>query len=274
MTDTPEAPRSSLPETSSDGLRVEIRDRVAYATIDRPDRLNALSRGLSAALIDAFDRFHRDPDIWAVVLSGSGERAFCAGGDLKEMRGEDLDGGFPDQPMRGALRNVYEAVYECGVPTIAAINGWAMGAGCELALACDLRLMADHAQLGMPEAKRGTGGNFGAQVLMRTLPSAIAYELLYLAEPVDAATAARWGLVNRVVPLAELEPTAAELAGRIVSLAPLTQQRYKAATQRGRDLPLAAALRLDVSPNPYLSEDRREGVAAFVEKRAPRWQAR
>ena len=252
------------------GLVVEVRDRVAYATIDRADRMNALSAALRAALVDAFDAFHRDPDVWAVVLTATGERAFCAGFDLKEV---DAD-AVPYEPMRGTLRDVSEAVYECGVPTIAAVNGWALGGGMELALACDLRVLASHAQLGMPEVKRGMGGNFGAQVLARTLPSAVAYELLYLGEPIDADTALRLGLANRVVDASELAATTEELARRIVALAPLTQQRYKAAIQRGRDLPLAAALRLDVRPDPYRSEDRREGVAAFVEGRTPRWQGR
>ena len=260
-------------DTDKGTLHVTVEDRIAFATIDRPQSLNALSNSLSDQLTTAFDRFHRDPDIWAVVLTGAGDRAFCAGGDLKEMHQRDLDGELPDEPMRGPQRNVYEAVYECGVPTIAAINGWAMGAGCEVALACDLRIMAEHASIGMPEARVGTGGNFGSQVLMRTLPSAIAYRMLYLAEPLEAAAALRWGLVNETVPTDELLATSTQMARRIVALAPLTQQRYKAATQRGRDLPMTAAVRLDVSPNPYRSDDRREGVAAFVEKRDPVWRA-
>lgn len=251
------------------GLIVEVRDHVGYATIDRPDRANSLSAALQSAIVETFDRFHRDPDIWAAVLAATGDRMFCAGNDLKD--GDLQDGPLPFEPMRGLHRNVMEAVLECGVPTIAAINGWAVGGGLELALACDLRVVASHARLSMPEAKRGMGGNFGAQMLIRTLPSAIAYEMLYLAEPIDAETALRWGLVNRVVDGGELMSATEALVRDIVKLAPLSQQRYKAATQRGRDLPLAAALRLDVRPNPYVSEDRREGRAAFLEGREPEW---
>jgi len=262
----------SIESMRAEGLIVEVRDRVGYATIDRPERMNALSEGLQAALVAAFDRFHRDPDVWAAVLGATGDRAFCAGNDLKEDA--TATGPFPFEPMRGMHRNVMEAVLECGVPTVAAVNGWALGGGLELALACDLRIVARHAKLGMPEVRRGMGGNFGAQLLMRTLPSAVAYEMLYLGEPMDAEVALRWGLVNRVVDAAELAAATEALVRGLVALAPVTQQRYKAATQRGRDLPLAAALRLDVRPSPFLSADRREGIDAFVEGRPPRWQGR
>jgi enoyl-CoA hydratase len=165
-------------------------------------------------------------------------------------------------------------VLDFGKPVIAAINGWAMGGGCELALACDLRLAAETAHLGLPESKRGMGATFGAQLLPRLVPAAIAYEMLYTGEAVTAQQAERWGLVNRCVPSEELLEQASALARVLVERAPLTLRRYRAVIRQGRDLPLAAALRLDSGPDPYSSADRVEGVAAFVENRPPVWQAR
>jgi enoyl-CoA hydratase len=259
---------------TDNGLIVDVRDRVAYATLDRPDRLNALSRGLQADLVDAFDDFSTDPAVWAVLLSASGDRAFSAGIDLKEMGAQDARGRGPVQPMAGARRNFFEVILECAKPTVAALFGFAMGGGCELALACDVRIAADDLRIGMPEAKRGMGANFGSQVLPRLIPTGIAYELLYTGEPIDADAARHWGLVNRVVPRARLADEAEAFVRAVVANAPLTTQRYKAMIGKGRELPLAAALRLDVGPNPYKSEDRKEGVAAFNEKRPPNWQAR
>lgn len=265
------------------GLIVEVRDRVAYATLDRPERLNALSVALTNDLVDAFDAFSSDPDIWAVLLSATGERGFCAGADLKDMGRADADraerGGGGGRrpgavPMTGSRRNFFEVVLECAKPTVAAMFGWAMGGGCELGLACDIRIAADDLRIGMPETKRGLGANFGSVLLPRLVPVGVAYQLLYTGEPIDAAEALHWGLVQQVVPRAELAERAEQLVRRIVANAPLTNQRYKAMIGKGRDLPVAAALRLNAGPNPYLSEDRKEGVAAFLEKRSPDWQAR
>jgi enoyl-CoA hydratase len=282
------------------GLIVEVRDRVGYATLDRPERLNALSVGLTNDLVDAFDAFSTDPDIWAVVLTGSGERAFSAGADLKEMgqnvtgRGDARStgagegpagarsGGEPTRrnrraggvPMTGARRNFFEVILECAKPTVAAMFGWAMGGGCELGLACDIRIAADDLRIGMPESKRGLGANFGSVVLPRVVPLGLAYQMLYTGEPLTADEALRWGLVQSVVPRSELTDRTEALVRSIVANAPLTNQRYKAMITKGRDLPVSAALRLNVGPNPYLSEDRKEGVAAFLERRTPNWQAR
>jgi enoyl-CoA hydratase len=259
---------------TANGLRIDVVDRVALVVLDRPERLNALSAGLQADIISAFDRFEEDDDVWAVLLTGAGDRAFSAGVDLKEINAGDGESRPPTLPMRGTGRNVFETVLECGKPVVAALNGVAVGGGCELALACDVRFAAEGVRLGLPEAKRGMGANFGCQVLPRLVPRGIAYEMLYGGEFLTAEEAQRWGLVNRVVPRGRLLDESMAFCRQIVANAPLTVRRYKAMIGKGADLPLAAALRLNVGPNPYRSEDRAEGVAAFLEKRPPVWRAR
>lgn len=257
----------------SDGLVVERREHVAYLTIDRPERRNALSMALTRELLEVLADLTEEDDVWAVTVTGAGDSAFCAGTDLKELDDRARESGRgPIQPMRGTDRNLFEALLELGKPTVAAINGPALGAGFELALACDVRIAADHVRLGLPEVKRGMGANFGSVVLPRLLPRAVAMEMLYTGEPMSAAEAARWGLVNRVVAATELAAEAERTVRAIVANAPLTLRRYKQMATKSWGLPLHSALRLDVGPNVYRSRDREEGVRAFVEKRTPRWR--
>lgn len=258
----------------TEGLKVEVRDRVGYVTLDRPERRNALGSAEMAALVEAFVRFDADDDVWAAVITGTGDKAFSAGRDLKELAGRDSDGAPPPSPMRQPMRNPFEVVLECRKPTVAALNGAAMGGGLELALACDIRLAADTATFAMPESLRGMGANFGSVMLPRLVPVGIAYDMLYTGRTVSAEEAARWGFVNRVVPAAELAGAAEEYVRMLLDRAPLTIRRYKQVIQSSLHQAPAAALRLDVRPDPYSSEDRVEGVRAFAEKRTPRWRAR
>lgn len=255
-------------------LGFEVREHVAYLTLNRPERRNALSTTLIAALLDAFERVSDDEDVWTVVLTGAGDRAFCAGGDLKEFDELAAAGRQIPVPMRGTQRNVYEALLEVPKPTVAVLNGAAVAGGFELALAADVRIAAAHAVVGMPEAKIGMGANFATVVLPRMVPRAIAFELLYTGRYIDAARALELGLVNRVVPGERLAAAAESFVREIAGNAPLTLRRYKEMLTKGWELPVAAALRLNAGPNPYTSADRAEGIRAFLEKRPPVWRGR
>ena len=253
------------------GLIVETHGHVRVLTLDRPERRNALATPLQADLIEVLLTCAEDGDVRAIVLTGNGP-AFCAGFDLKEMREGDQRGERFRPPMDRPTRSLFEVVSETPVPIVAALNGAAVAGGFELALACDLRVAARGIKLGLPEATIGMGANFGSVVLPKRIPMGIAMEMLLTGEYVSSEDAERWGLVNRISD--DVLPTALQLAERIAANAPISVRRMKETAVKGLELPLWQALRLDVGPNPYLSDDRKEGIAAYLEKRPPRWSGR
>jgi enoyl-CoA hydratase len=250
-------------------LLTEDRDHVRCLTINRPERANSITVDMAHRLIAAVAEAESDPDVRLLMITAAGDRVFCAGADLKEMTREaDLR-----KPYRPLLPDLYAALLAMEKPTLAALNGTAAGGGLELALACDLRLAAAGARIGLPEIKQGICPTFGTVALARAVPVSVALEMLFLGDLVDVEEAARWGLL-KVVPAAELRDAAWQLAVKVAAGAPLVVRKIKLLARDGAHLPLAEAMRLQVGPDIYTSEDRLEGLRAWREKRPPVWRGR
>lgn len=260
---------TSGPHTSAHfRLNLTLDGPIATITLDRPDKLHALDPAMLAALDAHLAAIDHDPDLRAVILTATGDRAFCVGADVNAWAAlEPLD------MWRSWVRDghrVFERLATLRQPTIAALNGFAFGGGLELALACDLRIAADHAALAMPETKIGTlPGWAGTRRLPALVGPARAKQLIFTGARLPAADAERWGLVNEVVPLDQLLPRAHALAAEITANAPVAVQLAKQAIDGGATTLEAVAGALAATTG-----DGREGIAAFKEKRAPRFTGR
>jgi enoyl-CoA hydratase len=252
-------------------VRTQERDGIATIFVHRPEKLNALTEEVIDALRAAFERCRDEASIRAAILTGAGDRAFIAGADLGELARLDPAGARRNALKGQALTLLIESL---GKPVVAAINGFALGGGCEIALACTFRIAAEGARLGQPEVKLGIiCGYGGSQRLPRLVGRGLALEMLLTGEPVDAAQALRVGLVHRVVPRERLLDESRALLAKVLAAGPLAVRATLEAVRRGMDLPLEEALRVeaDLFARCFETRDMREGVSAFLEKRPPRF---
>jgi len=252
----------------------EVTEGVATVTLNRPQVLHALNSQVFDELELVFTRLSRDAAVRAILITGSGDRAFAAGADINELA--VLDGaGAEQKALRGQA--VFQLIESCGKPVIALINGFALGGGCELALACHLRIASEKARLGQPEVKLGLlPGYGGTQRLLRLVGPSTALKLILTGTMIDAAEALRLGLVDEVVAAERLVARGEELAHAIAAQAPLAVAACLDAVRWGADQPLATALRFEAELFGRLSstEDKAEGTKAFLEKRPPVWSGR
>ncbi len=257
-------------------IRYEKQDRIAYVTINRPERLNALHPPANAEMRDAFADFRDDTDVWVAIVTGTGDRAFSTGNDLKYHALHARTGEpFPQwdvHPFGGITSS-----FTCWKPIIAAVNGYALGGGLELALACDIIVAADHARLGLPEPRVGVVASAGgAHRLPRHQPHKIAMGMLLTGNQITAQEAHHWGLVNEVVALNELMPAAERWAWEVLGCAPLSTRAAKQMATLGLELPLNDAMDRSYTEyeNALASQDFVNGPKAFAVKRTPEWEGR
>jgi len=252
---------------SYQNILTETRGAVGLVTLNRPKALNALNSALMAELREALDGFEADEAIGAIVVTGS-EKAFAAGADIKEMK----DRGFVDVYLSDFITRDWERLAQCRKPTIAAVAGYALGGGCEVAMMCDIIIAADNSRFGQPEIALGTlPGAGGTQRLTRAIGKAKAMEMVLTGRMMDAAEAERSGLVARVVPAAELIGEAMKLAEKIAGLSRPAVMLAKEAVNRAFEMGLAEGLRVErrLFHASFATADQKEGMAAFAEKRAP-----
>lgn len=251
---------------------LEIQDHVATITLNRPDAMNAINADLSAGLMDALRRVRSDDAIRVAVLTGNG-RAFCAGADLRSGNGPGASSG-PGQLFATDEREGF-ATFDPKKPIIAAVNGYCLGGGFEIALMCDLRIASTEARFGLPEITLGFFPLAGAPMrLPRAIPQAFANELLFLGERIDAETALRFGILSRVVPPDQLTATAQAMAAKIAGYAPIAVRGLKEIVSGQADLTLPQAMRLGAALRWVVGQtaDAKEGPRAFAEKRPPQFK--
>lgn len=255
-------------------IDLSVEGHVAVITINRPERLNAMDaehyHGLSQAWIQVRD----DPGLRVAVVTGGGDRAFTVGADIKGFLTREREWADMWMTQRDQILN---RGIELWKPVVAAVNGYCLGGGVTLLLATDIRIASDTATFGLSEVKRGIiAGNGGTQRILSQLPYPIAMEMLLTGEPIPAAAAAQWGLVNKVVPREQLMTVAMDYARRLAGLAPLALQAAKELAIRSRDVDLATGLRMESLVSELLRQtaDAKEGARAFAQKRPPQFEGR
>ncbi|HEV8522911.1 MAG TPA: enoyl-CoA hydratase-related protein [Terriglobales bacterium] len=260
--------------TQYENILYDTRANIAYITVNRPKVLNALNMATMEELRHAFTAAKEDPQVRVVIFTGAGEKAFIAGADVNELQKHNAVQG-KEYTHRG--QSVLDLIENLGKPVIACINGFALGGGCEIAMACTMRLASDNAKLGQPEVKLGIiPGYGGTQRLPRLVGKGIAMQLVLGGEMITAQEAYRIGLVNEVVPQAELIARAEAIAQKIVANAPLAVQYAMEAVNKGMEMSLPEALYLEATLFGVCcaSEDKLEGTTAFLEKRTPNFKGR
>src|SRR5690348_5937043 len=257
-----------------ENIRLEIRDRFAHVTIDRPKLLNALNMATMSELHSALTQIKEDQNVRVAILTGAGEKSFVAGADIGELQ-KNNPIEAKEYTHRG--QSVLNVIENLGKPVIACINGFALGGGCEIAMACTMRLASDNAKLGQPEVKLGIiPGYGGTQRLPRLVGKGVAMQLVLAGEMITAQEAHRIGLVNEVVAASELIPRAEAIANKIVANAPLAVQYAMEAVNKGMEMTLAEGLFLEATlfAVSCATEDKKEGTTAFLEKRQAQFKGK